>query len=446
MRRIALVLHRYVGLLMAVFLIVAGLTGSLLAFYHELDVLLNPGLRRVPLPSPTAAPLDTFTLHERLHAAVPGIKVDTIPLKPVEPGHAVVFFVETDDESADDEYFLNPYTGEVIGSRKWGDITQGTKNLMPFAYRLHYSLALGEVGSLLFGIIALLWTFDCFVGAYLTFPPRQAGVVNPPNAAPRRGWWRCWWQSWKVKTGGLFKTTFTFHRASGLWLWALLFVFAWSAVGLNLQPVYHPVMNATFGMGPQVRQMLPKRDTPLAAPKLDWQAAHARGRMLMAAEAAARGFTLGDEEQLRYLPKTGTYQYRVHSSLDVSRRRSGTFVCFDGDTGEKRAFQSPTGEAMGNTITSWLYALHFAAVGGLPYRILVSVGGVLIATLSVSGVIIWWVKRKSRWRQNRLQKQNTTRKQSKPEAVETAAATMPTSFCQPRFECVTCPDPKRTCL
>ena len=79
-------------------------------------------------------------------------------------------------------------------------------------------------------------------------------------------------------------------------------------------------------------------------------------------------------------------------------------------------------------------------IGELPYRILVSVGGVFIAMLSISGVVIWWVKRKSRWRQNRLQKQNTTRKQSKLGAVETAAAP-PANLA---LHVSTCPDPKRT--
>jgi uncharacterized iron-regulated membrane protein len=84
--------------------------------------------------------------------------------------------------------------------------------------------------------------------------------------------------------------------------------------------------------------------------------------------------------------------------------------------------------------------LMSGGIGELPYRILVSVGSVFIAMLSLSGVVIWWVKRKSRWRQNRLQKQNTTRKQSKLGAVETAAAP-PANLA---LHVSTCPDPKRT--
>ena len=42
MRSILLYLHRYLGLAMALFLALAGLTGSILAFHHELDEWLNP--------------------------------------------------------------------------------------------------------------------------------------------------------------------------------------------------------------------------------------------------------------------------------------------------------------------------------------------------------------------------------------------------------------------
>ncbi|MGF6133292.1 putative iron-regulated membrane protein [Pseudomonas sp. EB276 TE3739] len=42
MRAFLVLLHRYIGLATAVFLLLAGLTGSVLAFNHELDEWLNP--------------------------------------------------------------------------------------------------------------------------------------------------------------------------------------------------------------------------------------------------------------------------------------------------------------------------------------------------------------------------------------------------------------------
>lgn len=45
-RKIFILIHRYVDLVMAVFLVVAGLTGSLITFYHELDTAINPSLMK----------------------------------------------------------------------------------------------------------------------------------------------------------------------------------------------------------------------------------------------------------------------------------------------------------------------------------------------------------------------------------------------------------------
>ena len=43
MRSLLVYFHRYVGLATALFLALAGITGSILAFHHELDEWLNPG-------------------------------------------------------------------------------------------------------------------------------------------------------------------------------------------------------------------------------------------------------------------------------------------------------------------------------------------------------------------------------------------------------------------
>ena len=52
---------------------------------------------------------------------------------------------------------------------------------------------------------------------------------------------------------------------------------------------------------------------------------------------------------------------------------------------------------MGNTVSNWLRALHFANVHGwLAYRILVCILGLVITLLSVTGIYIWWKKHRAR--------------------------------------------------
>jgi len=399
LRAVAIWTHRYVGLLMAVFLLVAGVTGSFIAFYHELDVLLNPGLYHVAEPAPGTPRLDPFAQREALQRQLPpGLRAYRVHFDG-EPGVAQLFEVSSpgSEPAGDDEYFVNPYSGEIIGSRRWGDITQGVRNLLPFMYRLHYSLALGEVGSLLFGIVALLWTIDCFVGGYLTFPPPRA-------QQGRRGvqvWLKRWKPAWLVRGGQLFSWVFTWHRASGLWVWAMLLVFAWSAVGLNLHQVYDPVTKAVFGLEPWPSDRLPEHEPPIVDPGLDWRDALRRGQALMADQAHAHGFEVEEERRIVYHPNLGAFRYQVRSSLDISDRYAVTTVYFDGKSGELLTFEAPTGPGFGRTLTTWLYQLHFASIRGLglPYRVFVCVMGLAIAVLSVTGVWIWWVKRGKRLRQ-----------------------------------------------
>jgi uncharacterized iron-regulated membrane protein len=392
-RRVALLAHRYVGLLTAAFLFLAGVTGSLIAFYVQIDAALNPELFRARPSRAGAAMLDPFELRDRLQQQLPKDQPVNGVLLHLQPGESVNYWIDGR------ETFVDPYTGKILGTRTWGDLSEGLANLMPFLYRLHFSLALDDVGMFIFGIIALLWTLDCFVGAYLTFPlPSQRAGGSTPAA-----WLRRWLPAWLIKTNKLFALVFTWHRASGLWVWFMFLIFAWSAVALNLgEQVYDPIMRTFFGEDEQARAWdhLPELDPPRRAPKIALRAAHAVARRLIAEQAGERGFDILGERSLDYQPEHGVYVYTIESTLDISERLAETSLAFDGDDGRVRAFSAPTGAHTGSTISSWLVALHFGAVrvGGLAYRSFVCVMGIVVALLSVTGVWIWWKKRKPRAR------------------------------------------------
>jgi len=383
LRAAALVAHRWVGLATAAFLLVAGLTGVMMAFYPQLDPVVNPHLYVVEAPADGRPMLDPLVLHERVVAQFPDDEVDWLILERT-PGRSVNYWID------DQETFIDPYTAEVMGRRTFGHITEGRENLLTFLYRVHYTLGLGDVGTWLMGVVALLWTVDCFVGAYLTFPPR------PVREGEGIGTWtRRWARHWGVKTGSLFAGVFTWHRASGLWVWGVLLVFAWSAVGLNLHDeVYAPAMDLVLpgGLDHDEEHL----DVPLVDPALDLPAALDRGRALMAEEAARRGFVVIGEKWIGYEADHGTWAYTVESTLDIDERLADTTVEFGGDDGALVAFRAPTGLTTRGTVDSWLVALHFGAVrqGGLAYRAFVAGVGVLVTALSVTGVWIWLRKRR----------------------------------------------------
>ncbi|HAR75883.1 MAG TPA: peptidase, partial [Psychrobacter sp.] len=252
-RQTCLWIHRYTGLVMAAFLFMAGMTGALLAFHDELDALFNQRLAVVEQAQ--TPPLSIATLHDKVISRYLEYGFSTMPVA-IEPNRAVVFAVDkykgdikVEPEPLFQEVYINPYTADIIGVRdkdEWA-----WRNTMWKVFWLHRELLLGDIGKLVLGIIALVWTINCFIGFYLTLP-RAVKKNHAPRqdlAKKRASLLKRWLPAWKIRRNtNAFKLNYDVHHAFGLWLWLMLFVIAWSSVGFNLQQVYRPVMQAVVGL------------------------------------------------------------------------------------------------------------------------------------------------------------------------------------------------------
>jgi uncharacterized iron-regulated membrane protein len=403
-------LHRWAGLTMTIFLVIVGLTGSILAFHEQLDHWLNADLFDVPVKEDPA--LDVFELRERAEALEPRARVDAFDLKLAEGRSFSVFLSPKTDPATNklvvppyNQLFLDPYTGNKIGARNTREVSLDRRGILNFILRLHTSLALPESfmtwGSTLLGIVALTWTIDCFLGFYLTFPLH---IHSKHLEGLRRSWWSKWRPAWLIRwNGGPYRLNFDIHRSFGLWTWAMLFVFAWSGVSFNLNSVYLPVMSAVFDMGEMGHEHKPLLKSPLEVPTLSFRDAYVRGRELMAQVAKERGLTVEKEKSMGLSREDGQFGYVVLSSKGWYEA-GDTAVLFDADTGAFTRLIHLGDDTTGEAITHWLMFFHMALVFGLPMKIFVCVMGFVVAALSVTGVYIWWKKcaaRKFRVEQNR---------------------------------------------
>lgn len=376
--------HRWTGLALVAFLMIVGFTGALLPFQNDIQQWLSPTPPELIIREPRAgaAPLD-WPLLRRIAEQQSGGAINMFPLHrgPGEPATFGVSAAAGKPPLAIDAISLDPFTGHVVARHPVGDNGPLLGRIMPFLYDLHMSLALGDWGSWVLGVAALAWTIDCFVGFWLTLP-----------AVPR-GWWRKWRHAWTLKlpSPSAFRLNFDLHRAAGLWLWPMLFVFAWSSVGMNLSNVSDPVMRFVFRDPPQT--VLPHR--PERAPTLGWDEALRRARINVATEAKRLGITVEREREMRRNDANDSFAYAVRTNRDRSTDGANSWFTIDGDTGLVLGVDLPTGEHTGATVGYWLGLLHEAAVFGLPYRILVSITGITIVMLSVTGVVIWVRKRKA---------------------------------------------------
>jgi uncharacterized iron-regulated membrane protein len=371
--------HRWAGLTIALFLIVAGSTGALLAFYDKLyDATAD--WRVVEVPYVGAKPLDALALNEAAAKAAPvGYNISGLRLD-VQPDRALEVSLDPKDPETMPylEAAINPYTGELVKLYEWGAISQGFHQIMPFIYQLHYKLALGDIGLWAFGIAALIWTLDCFVGFYLTLP-----------RIPLRGWSKAWKVRWKASN---YKVNFDLHRAGGLWLWPVLLVFAWSSVAMNLREVYDPVMKT---LGSENRaELIPVNPAP-ADYKPDFAKALTDARHLTADAVAENGATVTSEGYLYFDAEKNVYDYSFSTNKDFTSKGNWSLLVFAPD-GEMKQLTLADGGLDEGGADDWFFTLHMAQVGGLPYRIFVCLLGLLITVLSVTGVVIWMRKRSAR--------------------------------------------------
>ena len=420
MRAIFVLIHRYAGLAIAAFLIVSGITGAVISWDHELDDLLNPHLMEA---KGEGARMDPLEIARQVEARDPQVKVTYVPLNP-EAGESLGLGVEPLVNPATgklyepgyNEVFLDPATGAELGRREWGGVWPITReNLVSFLYVLHYSLHIPEmwgtdrVGLWLLGIVAIIWALDSFVGFYLTLPARRrarearamddVAGEEAESAAVSRTWMQRWRPAWAVRwKGGVTKLNFDLHRAFSLWTWALLFILAFTAFSLNLyDEVFYPLMSRVSQVTPTPYDV--RTPTPLNEPI----AARVGFREIID-RATAQGHARGWEA-----PVGGVFYARNYGIYSVSFFKPGDDhgsagvgppqLYFDGASGALLGDRMPWQGTAADIFVQAQFPLHSGRILGLPGRILISIMGLVVAMLSITGVVIWWKKRAVRVRQ-----------------------------------------------
>jgi uncharacterized iron-regulated membrane protein len=135
----------------------------------------------------------------------------------------------------------------------------------------------------------------------------------------------------------------------------------------------------------------------LGLPKLDARDAQARGEAIAAEIAQRDGFHILRPISLQYFNYAGRYNYSVLTDRSFPAEKRLT-VYFDSNSGDFAGLYETKAPLLGDTLNNWLLALHQIRdpVDYFAYRVLVALTGVVIAMLSLTGIYIWWKKRRAR--------------------------------------------------
>jgi uncharacterized iron-regulated membrane protein len=388
MRALLVTLHRWFGLAAAAFLFIAGATGAVISWDHELDEWLNPQLFKARSAGP---PLPAFELAARVEAADPRVRVRFMPLT-VEPGHTLLLSVQPRVDPATGRPFepgynqvaVEPASGVIQGRREWGELSLSRENLLPFLYKLHYSMHIPagwgvELGIWLMGLIAIAWVLDTLIALWLSFPNRSA-------------WRRSLAFRWH---DGGHRLTFDLHRSGGVWLFLLVLMLAVTSVSMNLnREVMRPLVSLFSELTPS-----PFASREAAPPQrpIEPVVPIERAVELAKAEALRRGIAA---------PAGGVFLSTDFGVWGVGFFEPGfshgdgglgdPWLYVDARTGEPVGADVPGTGSVGDIFMQAMFPLHSGRILGVPGRVLMSLMGVAIATLSVTGVLIWVRKRRAR--------------------------------------------------
>lgn len=357
-------LHRYSGLLLSLFLVMAGLTGAALAFNDEIDAWLNPQFYRLTSTG-SRQPIDALVArveHDYPRARLAFFVMEQDANAPLQ---AKLRPRKPNDELTVDTVFIDPATATVVGERNTKAVSLAPQNLMPFLFRLHRYLLLEKPGAIISGSLGLLWLATLLIGFALAWPKHRNG----------------WGKALSIKRGaGSFRLMYDLHRTVGLIAGTLLVITAFTGAVMNLPDVARPLVSSLSALTPP-----PVGSAEDGKQKIGWQQALASAQATM---------PLGTPARIARDEKHGLYQIRLRKPDDI--QDSGSVRVFvDAIDGHVLRALDPLKGSAGDTFIGVQYGLHTGQILGLPGKILVAFLGLLPLMFMITGIAIWLQKRKS---------------------------------------------------
>lgn len=366
LRKVLLKLHLYISLWLGAFLVLAGLTGSLLVYDHAIDKWLNSDL--MVIKSPTTGTVQSYQYLIDKADLVSPIKSKAAHLQlPEEKDEALIVRYQVPAEEGHKghnhhfyEVMMNPYTGESLGGR------DRYYSLMSTILKLHFNLLANDTGKWIMGITALMTLFLTITGIYLWWPKlnklKQALVFK--------------------KNASFIRFNYDLHKTVGFYTAIVIFAVALSGVYFNLPMIFRPVVNYF---------------SPLDGMMMAVKSETSGGASIQAEDAIAiaeRTFP-GIQVQRVFLPANDDSVYQISGRQENEIRHKGsTMLWIDQHSGKVIRIKDPNQFNAGNAFINIQLPLHNGEILGEPGRILVLIAGFAPLLLMITGVIHWLKKKR----------------------------------------------------
>jgi len=348
LRRALFQIHLWLGVLLSLYVIVIGLSGSILVFEDEIRQL---SLQHVPFDQAHIAPASTVISHAR--SGFPALQLTFIT--PPQKQNPVWTLYMVDAHGRDKTIHADAASGAPF--------THQRKLLIDDVLDLHVNLLMGRTGFIV----------NCTAGMGLLILAISGAIL--------------WWPGVKLWTRGLFvslhrkwkRVNYDAHNAVGIW--ALLIISWWgiTAVYFLFPAMVSEVVNA-------VSPLVGMKEPQVADPPQSSTVASIDD-ILASQQAISPGYL----STIRLPDKPGDKVI-----LYVDRLRPGDFThrdidTFDGHTGKLlTVWHYGENKSLGDWFLWLMYPLHFGTLWGLPIKMLWALLGLSLPVLSVTGLLMYW--------------------------------------------------------
>jgi len=339
------------------------LTGSVIAFYDDLDRQLNADLRTVAAAH-GAGPVAVDRAVANAVASLPGFLPRMIDL-PNRPGDTIRMVGSARSESVGAEpisvyVFAHPGTGALLGWREPGRVAFDRRHILDLIYGLHVELLAGHIGAWLIGLAALFWLVD-HIPATILAVPRLKGIAAAMRVSG---------------SAGSLRRLYDLHRAPGLWLLPFTLMLALTGWCLAWPEESRAIFGHLSRVSGRLHYAMPDRET--SAPGISAEQA-------LAVFATRHGARI---DSIQPLPRKGLYAVRSFHPRDPDDMgRLWTYISME--DGRTIAERHDMGTSASDAFFGWQYPLHSGRAFGLSGRIFIAALGLATFMLWLSGLMLW---------------------------------------------------------
>ncbi len=352
--------HRYLGLVVAIPLIIISLTGSILVFKEEIDHALMPEIATVAGTPGARLPYDA--LRDIIHREIDGYEV----------GSWEVF---DDGKTADRVYLLKH--GTLDWYKLYLDQYQGIVRTEPVAVNhyltdwlldLHYKFLIGDTGLWITGVASFILLFMGISGLIIY----------------RSFWKKFFTLRWHVKRVAFFSDL---HKLVGIWSAPVLLILGFTGAYWNIAEIVHHTFEH-------------HDDEPVVTGRLyDHQIS--LDALIKESKQQMGGFK-PTYLLFPYEPESQITFFGELNDLNPLQSEYSSTVSFHRDTGALLPNYDIREAPVFFVVVDSFRKLHFGYFAGLPSRIIWCVIGLTPLLFAITGTYIWLKRR----RPNRSKRKN----------------------------------------